>query len=93
MSKMSKHERVIRLRIEMLDESISGLMASYDHYKTQLEQARDEQVLLHGLLKDAEENGSTPAAEEDEETRMGTPKMAYPLWEVPAPGEKKDDVT
>ena len=93
MSKMSKHERVIRLRIEMLDVSIAGLMASYDHYKTQLEQARDEQVLLHGLLKDAEENGSTPAAEEDEETPDGYTQDGVPVWEVPAPGEKKDDVT
>ena len=46
MSKMSKHERAIRNRIERLDDAINELMAHYNHYKTKLEIARDEQVLL-----------------------------------------------
>ena len=66
MSKMSKHERAIRDRMERLEDFINELAEKHDHYRTRLEEARRVQVILYGLLKDAEEDEATPAAEEDE---------------------------
>ena len=71
MSKMSKHERAIRDRIKSLEEAIDSLMAHYDHAKSALYTASKERDLLQEILDDAEENGSTPAAEEDEKPTGG----------------------
>ena len=87
MSKMSKHERAIRDRMERLEDSIDEMVGRRDYYQTQLDGTLQEKVLLQGLLNDAEEIGSTPAAEEEEDPPDGflgrTQDTGEPVWAVP----------
>ena len=97
MSKMSRHERAIRDRIESLDLTIGSLELQNDHYKAKLDAALRDRGLLLQILDVADDIGSTPAAEEDEELPDGslgrTPDTGEPVWEVPGSTEKTKEAT